>query len=177
MQLRNNVSHCGSRIDREHWAAQAFAGRLFSMPLWPRSASILLHHLWPLTGSRPAALMSLPPDRCLSKVRWREMAKTSSAPRRDGLQCDRLPFRWAALLVAIMAIASWVAIIVAARLAFAGHQHLAAIFEAKSSRRTISSPNRPVRRVTADAATRMPSYQPSGPSCTWALVEIVLRHQ
>ena len=38
------------------------------------------------------------------------MAKISPLPLRDGLQGDRLPFRWAAPLIAMLGIASWFAV-------------------------------------------------------------------
>ena len=39
------------------------------------------------------------------------MAKISSIPRRDGLQCGRLPLKRALPLLATLSIASWVAVI------------------------------------------------------------------
>jgi len=62
-----------------------------------------------------------------SQSKGREMAKTSSAPRRNGLHCDRLPFRWAALLIAILGIASWAAVIGVVRLVWLAIRNLVGI--------------------------------------------------
>jgi len=78
---------------------------------------------WPRVGGA----WCLAPSALVCVKGGSEMGKTSSSIRYDGLQGDRLPFRWAAPLMAMLVIASWVSVIGVACLGRLAVSYLAGI--------------------------------------------------